>query len=243
MQLIQRIKTTCWLFLAIPCLAEETPPLPTLSIGHWPPYIDQSSPSEGILSRIVLDVYHEAGIEPRVTFDSWANVFQDHLKKPHHLSYGWVKNSERAKNWYYSDPIAETGVGLWVRTEFNQPITDYAHLKPYLIGVGRNTSYGQAFEDNKHTFRRAEFAQEGQGFGMLIAGRIDAFIGDRNIGEYYLSRHKNWQSKVYFLETPIFPAAPMYMVCEKKNLDCLPHLKRFNQALKQYQRQLTATDN
>lgn len=231
------------MFLALPCWAEEPLPLPTLSIGHWPPYIDQSSPSEGILSRIVLDVYYEAGIEPRVFFDSWTTVFREHLKKPHHLSYGWVKNRKRTKHWHYSDPITETGVGLWVRTDFDQLVTDYAHLKPYLIGVGTNTSYGQAFEDNKHTFRRAEFVQEGQGFRMLIEGRIDAFIGDRNIGEYYLSRHKNWQSKVYFLETPIFPSTPIHMVCEKENPDCLAHLERFNQALKSYPRKSTAIDN
>ncbi len=207
---------------------------PTLIVGHWPPYIDQSTPREGILTRQVLDVYHEAGVTPQLVFSSWTGVVDEGLKKPHHLSFGWVKNTERIKAWHYSDAITEKVVGLWVRTTFNQPITDYIHLKPYLIGVSRHTSYGQEFEDNKHIFRKAEFVKEGQGFGLLIEGRIDGFIGDKGVGEYYLSRHQNWQSKVYFLNTPIFPNTTLHTVCEKSNPDCLKQLARFNRALRAY---------
>ncbi len=234
---------TVLLLLSCSTLGEEGSPSPTLIVGHWPPYIDQSSPSEGMLTRLVLDVYQEAGIVPKLTFASWTDVIKEGLKKPDHLSFGWVKNSERLKGWHYSDAITETAVGLWVRTTFNQSITDYEHLGPYLIGVSRYTSYGQEFEDNKHRFRKAEFVREGQGFVMLIEGRIDGFIGDKGIGEYYLSRHQNWQSKVYFLDTPIFPNTPLHMVCEKTNSDCLKHITQFNLALKRHKGESIAAGN
>ncbi|MGH1370910.1 MAG: substrate-binding periplasmic protein [Cellvibrionaceae bacterium] len=231
------------LLIPIACWGEAASLEPTLAVGHWPPYIDQSAPSEGILARRVLDIYQEAGIAPRLVFGSWTEVVEQHLKKPNHLSFGWVKNSERLKKWHYSDAIMETVVGLWVRTTFNQPVTDYTHLKPYLVGVSRYTSYGQEFEENKHIFRKAEFVKEGQGFSMLIDGRIDAFIGDPSIGEYYLSRHQDWQSKVYFLRTPIFSTTSLHMICEKSHPDCLKHIEQFNRALKRHKRIYSAVAN
>lgn len=215
-------------------IASESLPEATLVVGHWPPYITQVRPGEGRLTREVFDIYHASGLEPSLLFDSWGNVLNKHLKKPHYLSFGWVDNESRRLKWYFSNPIMETSVGLWVRNDFDQIITDYEQLASYLVGVGKNYSYGQNFEDNKDRFRRAEFVEEGEGFRLLIEGRIDAFIGDEAVGKVFLSRHKDWQKHVYFLETPILDEVRLHMICNKTNPYCLDHLQRFNQALDHY---------
>jgi polar amino acid transport system substrate-binding protein len=234
---VYRIKAKALLLLGLLsgwAIASESLPEATLVVGHWPPYITQARPGEGRLTREVFDIYHASGLEPQLLFDSWKNVVYMRLKKPHHLSFGWVDNERRRQKWHFSKPIMETPVGLWVRNDFDQIITDYTQLGAYLVGVGKHYSYGQNFEDNKHRFRRAEFTEEGEGFRLLIEGRIDAFIGDEAVGKYFLSRHKDWQKRVYFLETPIFESVQQHMICEKANPRCLDHLQRFNQALDHY---------
>jgi len=215
-------------------IASEQLPKATLAVGDWPPYITQMKPGEGRLTREVFNIYRSAGLEPRLLFGSWPDVTRVQLKKPHHLSFGWVDNEVRKQKWLFSKPIIETPVGLWVRSDFDQIITNYSQLNSYLVGVGQNYSYGQRFEDNKDRFRRAEFVEEGEGFRLLIKGRIDVFIGDKAVGKYFLSRHENWQKRVYFLETPILDKTRLHLICEKSNPDCLHHIQRFNQALGNY---------
>ncbi len=211
--------------------------LPTLVVGHWPPYINQAKTEEGLLTQEVLAIYRSAGIEPRLHYDSWRQVVTEGLKKPHHLSFGWVLNNQRQQGWHYSEPVYQSVIGLWVRNDFNQIISSYNDLDSYLVGVGKHYSYGQSFEDNKNRFRRAEFVLEGEGFRLLVEGRIDVFIGDQAVGEYFLARHHDWRERVYFMETPILDKADLHMVCSKNNPDCKAHLSQFNRALKVYQRE------
>ena len=206
----------------------------TLAVGHWPPYINQARPGEGVLTRKVLAVYKSMGIQADLLFDGWVQVNDTHLHKPNFVSYGWVKNEQRLSLWHYSEPIGEIVAGLWVRNDFNQMITDYSQLNEYLIGVGKGYSYGQQFEDNKHRLKRADFVEEGEGFRLLIEGRIDVFIGDRLVGEYFLSRHKNWQELVYFQESPILEKTTLHLVCAKTDVECLEHIRHFNRAMQRH---------
>ncbi len=208
--------------------------VPTLVVGHWPPYINQAKPEQGLLTQEVLAIYRSVGIEPLLRYRSWAEVVNEGVKQANQLSFGWVLNDERQKHWLFSEPVYQSVIGLWVRNDFNQIVNDYQDLDSYLVGVGKHYSYGQSFEDNKNRFRRAEFVQEGEGFRLLVAGRIDVFIGDQAVGEYFLSRHKDWRERVYFLETSILDKAGLHMVCSKNNIECKQHLSLFNQALRAY---------
>lgn len=204
-----------------------------LVVGHWPPHINQAEQGGGTLTQSVQAVYKALGVEVEVRYDSWAAVVKSSVGEEFLLSYGWIKNDERAQVWHFSDPIDFSVPGLWVRTDFRASVTRYSDLAPYLVGVGKGYSYGNEFEKGKEQFRRADFLSEGEGFRMLVEGRISVLISERDVGQYYLSSKPEWAKQVYFLETPLLKPTGIHLVCSKKSPKCAGQIAQFNQGLRQ----------
>lgn len=58
----------------------------TLTVGAYPPYIDESAPNKGFLTEIVSSV----GVESQLDFKPWKRIEQTTIDNPRGYSCSWV---------------------------------------------------------------------------------------------------------------------------------------------------------
>ena len=149
----------------------------TIAIEPWAPFAAPDLPRNGFLSALTEAAVAAAGYDSRIQFLPWARALLEVKQGDREVLMGAYYTEERARVYWYSDPVYETRVGLigleGVGVESFDSLRD---LTGYTIGVGRGFA-------NSPEFDAADFLDkeivENQNLNLrkLFSGRLDLITG------------------------------------------------------------------
>ncbi len=169
--------------------AEDTQQL-EITVGDWPPFLDQAQPNNGIIAQLISDILAEEGYQVRFLFRPWARAYLEASTGQRDATAIWMHKPEREKDFYYSQPLMKESFVFFhlKKRPFNwQSLDDLAGMT---LGGGLNYSYGAEFNAalEKGAFKQERMSTKEQNFRRLLLGRIDAFPEEVTVGYHSLHR-------------------------------------------------------
>ena len=169
--------------------AEPNKPL-TISVGDWPPFFVKDEPGQGVVARLVRDVFAEEGYDVTFHFLPWKRAYREALNGQHDATAIWMHTEERERSFVYSAPVMQERYVLFHRKDKHiqwETLDDLSDLK---LGANDGYSYGPSFDEALKTgvLSVEREASPALNFRKLIYGRIDAFPEEINVGYYILRK-------------------------------------------------------
>lgn len=173
--------------------AEPVSAMPTvieISTGEWPPFLGEELPKQGVIARLIRDIFAEAGIEVQFTFLPWSRAMRDTINGKYAATAVWMFAEERAKNLIYSEPVLDERFVFFYRKSqpfYWQQLTD---LQGMIVGGVSGYSYGPAFDAavNNHILGLDIVGSVEQNFRRLALGRVDVVAEEISVGYHMLQQ-------------------------------------------------------
>jgi polar amino acid transport system substrate-binding protein len=157
-----------------------------ISTGGWPPFLTPQQKHYGFIAHLISDVFAETGVEVEYRLVPWRRAYVGAISGAYDATAVWMDSPDRHKDFLYSDPILDERFVFFHRTgaPFDwQEMSDLSQLK--LAGV-LGYSYGPEFDAAAEAgVLDVEWvATEESTIQMLLAGRIDAYPQEINVGYF-----------------------------------------------------------
>ena len=161
-----------------------------ISTGGWPPFLTPEQKHFGFIAHLISDVFAESGIEVEYRLVPWRRAYVGAVSGEYDATAVWMDAPERHADMLYSDPILDERFVFFHRADRSfewQEFSDLSDLK--LAGV-LGYSYGPAFDAavEAGVLNIEWVASEASTVNMLLAGRIDAYPQEINVGYFNISR-------------------------------------------------------
>lgn len=161
-----------------------------ISTGGWPPFLTPEQKHFGFIAHLISDVFAESGIEVEYRLVPWRRAYLGTVSGEYDATAVWMDAPDRHNDMLYSDPILDERFVFFHRADqaFEwQEFSDLSGLK--LAGV-LGYSYGTAFDAavEAGVLDIEWVASEASTVNMLLAGRIDAYPQEINVGYFNISR-------------------------------------------------------
>lgn len=137
---MKKIHITLLLILALPALIQAQPVI-RLTNGEWAPYLSEHLPHNGFASHIVKEAFNAVDIQVEYGFFPWKRSYKLARQGNWHGTVVWVHTPERAKDFYYSDPVIVDHEYLFYLKSFNLEWNQVNDLKGLKIGGTLHTAY------------------------------------------------------------------------------------------------------
>ncbi|MFC4158657.1 substrate-binding periplasmic protein [Chitinimonas lacunae] len=185
---------TLLLSLCLALLAHQVPAATVtirLANGEWPPYMSAKLPHYGAVSRIVSEAFASEGIQVRYEFYPWKRGLELARNGGIDGTLAWVRTDDRERDFWLSDPLFESNAVLAYRKEKPVDWQKADDLGRYLIGATIGYAYGPLFSRFEQRFpRNVERSPSDEvNLSKLMAGRIDAFVTEREVAYYLATQH------------------------------------------------------
>ncbi len=163
-----------FLIISPSIFAEETIRITT---GEWAPYLSKDLKYYGVAARIVTESFALEGVKVEYGFFPWARSKFFAREGEWDGSAVWVHNSERAKDFLFSDSVVEVKNVFFHLKSYSFDWNTIDDLKGISIGGTIEYSYGEAFQNAEKTGRiKVQRAPSDEiNFRKLLAGRIKIF--------------------------------------------------------------------
>lgn len=146
---------------------------------HWPPYIIDTKPITGTVTKKVREILAYTDINYQITIYPWARSFRIAMSQPNTLIYSILRNEERAPHFHWFCPLAKgPTINLYKLSSNPLDITSLTALKKVTVGVMR--------DDNNHSYLLEQGFKEGINLDVssdeltnlrqLLNGRVDAVV-------------------------------------------------------------------
>lgn len=186
------MKTTLLAIVAslVLCAASGAGETVTLSTNEWPPFLSETLEHNGLAARIVREAFAAEGISVRYRFLPWKRAYHDALSGAVDGSVVWSRTEEREQEMLFSDPVIETNYVFFHRKETPFRWSGMEDLRGLRVGGIDGFNYGEPFwkARQEQLFVFEGVAADEQNYRKLIAGRIDLFPQELQVGRYQLSR-------------------------------------------------------
>lgn len=231
----------CWLLGQSLILKAEQPviTLPEsieISTGEWPPFLGAELPEQGVIARLIRDIFAEAGIKVQFTFLPWSRAMHDTLNGKYAATAVWMFAEDRAKNFIYSEPVLDEKFVFFYRKSqplFWQQLTD---LQGMIVGGVSGYSYGPDFDAavKNYIIGLDTVGSIEQNFRRLALGRVDVVAEEISVGYHILQqRMPDIATQISHHPQPLL-INQSFLLFPKTNLqsDALNNL--FNQLLQEF---------
>lgn len=215
------------------CPAQALPAV-RITNGEWPPYLSQRLPYYGVASRIVSEAFALQGIEVEYGFFPWRRSLALAKSGEWNGSAIWLKNEERERDFYISDPILRAEYLFFHLRTTPFSWADIVDLGRYRIGISNDYYYGAAFHD---AIRKDMLTVEGvtsdeQNFRKLLGQRIDIFPMDGIAGRAMLRQRFSAEEadRITAHPKPLY-SETMHLLLSKKVPGNRQLMQEFNQGL------------
>lgn len=208
----------------------------TAEVGSWVPYINFSSPYQGVLTRQVRDAFKAAGVNLQLREASW-KAAEEHIDRSGAVSFGWIKTSERLTRWRFSHPICSTRTVLVMRQ--SQPLawTKLEQLKGIRLGWSRGYSYGEALDQLRPALQITEMGNDELALRRLLMGSVDAVPMDplvaRQLIATLFTEQEGKQLLIDLSPQHTIEKTELHVVCAQSSANCAATIEQFNRGLKQ----------
>lgn len=210
----------------------------TLSNQEWPPYMGQELPYDGILSRLVKEAFARGGVD--VTYRYYPNnrTLQSARNGQVDGSFGWAPTAERKRDLLYTVPVLSARMVFFQRKDHRLNWSQWSDLKGAHVGVTVGNYYSDDFDAQvKNGSLFVDSAPDDMiNLRKLLAGRIDLFPIDLEVGKYLIAHHLSpAQGALLEPQSKTFWAAPLHVVIWRKHARGPELVDRFNRGLKALQ--------
>lgn len=184
--------------LANTCYA--APKVVRLAMGEWPPMLSKSLPDNGEIAEKVSAAFNDKGIEVEYVFLPWKRALQ-YAKQGEgdgqtiHGSMLWLKNAEREKYFFFSEPAYSGERVLYSLVGTNIEFVDQSLAVGTVVGVTSHSDYPRLNELIYHGVVVQRAGSYDVLFSRLLKKRIDAVALNSQSGEFYLNSHMSPDDK------------------------------------------------
>ncbi len=227
-------RRSIFIFLASLCLASSAPAeeVITLTNGEWLPYMSESAPHHGPLSRIVKEAFALEGVTVRYLFRPWNRAYAEAASGVAQGSIVWSKGlpgTVRASAFLYSDTVFE-GRSVFFHLK-NKPFEWRALPDLARVTIGGTAGYEYQFErlSGVHIDRAPS---DELGFRKLLAGRFDIFPANEDSGWMILhSRFTPDEAAQVTVHARPYAITHYHLIMPRQLKDSARYIKLFNQGL------------
>lgn len=158
----------------------------TLTNGEWRPYLSETLPHYGVLSRIVSEAFALEGVKVHYVFRPWPRAFAEARSGVAQGSIVWSEGppgSARNRDFVFSDVVYESESVFFHLKELPFQWRTFADLPKYR--VGGVAGYEYRFQDVAG-IRIDRAATDELCMRKLLAGRFDIFPSSLDAGLYVM---------------------------------------------------------
>ncbi|MCC2617926.1 transporter substrate-binding domain-containing protein [Aestuariibacter halophilus] len=213
----------------------------TITTSEYPPYMSEEHPHQGFVADVVRCAFGTQGIGVKFLFVNWVRAYDLARDGEYPASAYWFYTDERAKDFYYSDPMHEETLVLVKRRRNPIPST-WSGLDSFSdvrIGMTRGYSYTpdwQAFA-RQHQNHVSVVNTDAQNIEMLLLDRIDVFPVDELMLWHILhSRFAPEQRQLIEVMQPVLGVQQGHVLFSRKHPDGESLKVAFNAGLAQCRR-------
>ncbi|MCL7943985.1 transporter substrate-binding domain-containing protein [Marinobacter sp. ATCH36] len=212
--------------------AEEPHQSVRLTNGHWPPYMENTPPHYGMISRIVSLAFGKNDRPVTYGFFPWSRAKLLAEKGFWDGSVAWTCRPELLRYFHFSDPIVEHNYVLFYRKDKDFDWAEVEDLESNRIGLTQDYNYGDEFEEAvaAGTISTEVTTSDESNFRKLAAGRIDLFPMEPAVGIEML-KTLNLDDKITFHTTPL-QSDYLYLVLSRRVPESERYLEEFNEGLR-----------
>ncbi|HFQ5580943.1 TPA: substrate-binding periplasmic protein [Vibrio vulnificus] len=203
--------------MALPChlLADQNNKVVKFAIGDWEPYTSSIPQQELKISEtLVRRAFELRGYTIELEYFPWVRSYQYAIEGRFDASFPWMKNEERIKHFYYSNPIFSQRIQFFYHkdSEFSwQLLTD---LDAYRLGATQG--YQATFFLQKHGVDIEVNNAEEDNFVKIAKGRLDAYATGVERGWYILENYVPEELREYIrLDPKHLLKEEMYVIFSK----------------------------
>jgi polar amino acid transport system substrate-binding protein len=206
--------------------------------GEWVPYTGKNLPGYGCDSRIVSAVFSRLGYTVEYGFFPWARGF--HLAETGEWDgmIEWADTVEARSSFYVSkSPVSKQEFVFFHRKDRPIEWETTKDLAGKVIGLTSGYLYSDLFNslrnDSRYQFQEA--STDEANFEKLLAGRIDIFPMERNVGLVLLKTKftPDTVDQLTYDDKPLSSFDP-YFFLTKKDQKNENRMKQFNLAFEEF---------
>lgn len=156
-----------------------------LASGEWIPYTGKDLPGFGCDSAIITEVFKQMGYSVEYGFFPWARAMHFAETGEWDGTVDWGDTPEfRQKFYVNAEPISIQEIVFFYRKDQTLEWNSLDDLEGKVIGVTTGYVYDDVFKDQlaRGNLIFVEASSDEANFKKLLAGRIDLFPIERNVG-------------------------------------------------------------
>jgi polar amino acid transport system substrate-binding protein len=197
----------------------------------WAPHYGKGLKQGGYTVEIIKEALNRVGYELETVWLPWKRAQVEAARGDYDGLGASYYNEERANKFAYSDPIANTEMVFFKRTEDDIKYSNLEDLKPYKIGTGFGYGYPEQFVKADY-LKKIEAYELKTNITRLLHKRIDLIIGSRKAIFFFLKqKYPDRINSLEILGNPL-ETLPLYVLFSKKKPDYKQKIEDFNRGLK-----------
>lgn len=206
----------------------------TFTTGEYPPYLSEGLPHGGSAARIVTEALAAEGIRVHYQFFPWKRAYEEAREGRFAGSVMWLKNSEREKDFLYSDPVVITRSVLFYAKAAPVHWNRLSDLAGLHLGGAQGYFYGDEWArlEKSGVLQVDRVAVDPINIAKLAKGRIQAVPLEIEVGLYTIHQMPGMAPLLDY-DPKTLLEAPMYLLVSKNWAGGAALLGRFNAGLAQ----------
>jgi polar amino acid transport system substrate-binding protein len=207
-----------------------------ITTGEFAPWTSESLKHGGFSNHVITEAFKQEGYAVNFTFYPWKRVYEaakagDRFQ----ASAWWYSSEERARDFYYSDPLLVDSMVFFHLKD--NPVPDWKTLDDFKgrrIGATAGYTYTPEFWDAAKSRRLdiQEASTDELNFKKLLKGRIDMFATSDLVGQKLLNEkfEPEQAGKVTFNPQPLM-SSPGHLLFSRKSTNGEELVVIFNRGL------------
>lgn len=202
---------------------------------HWPPYVDESLPQNGLAIDLVTTAFSRARYDVTIDYEAWPRALEGVKIGVYDVVANIWHSDERARDLDYSDAYLINDIRFIKRKESSVKFSRMSDLDGLMVGVEKDYAYPKAFADASSMVK---ISNNGllPALNELVQGRYDLVIGDLNAINFVLMKFLSNEAKGLEILPKSVGMSKLYIAVSKANPKHAKIVKDFNQALRSMQK-------
>lgn len=213
-----------------------------IAIGEWSPFIGAELPGNGVIARLVSEVFALQGIAVEYGFFPWKRAYEEVRRGRWQASAVWGRTAERERECWFSQVVYSDEVVLFYNKarplQWNGDPTDLQSLHGLRIGLPLGSAKSQqlAEAERRGLVKYQIGGDELSNLRMLAAGRIDALDIIHGSASYLIRTRLSREERERLASSPSLSRWDYHLILSRQDEHSPRYLALFDQGLAQLRR-------